>query len=388
MDDEEKRKTASVKTHFLMKTYPPAIRYGAAVAVSFLAFILSDLLFPLFHSPIFLLPLVAVMISALFGGGGPGLLATFLSAASFIYYFIPLTLHPSAHSASDLIRLGLFLLFSLLISWVSASFRSAYRRAEVARSEAEEANRYKSRLVSNVSHDLRTPLNAIIGYSHLLMDKTYGPVAESQELALEGIRRNAGDLLKMVNDILDLAKIESGRMAVALAPVDIPLLIEEILAEIKPLLDQKNVSIQCRLSGALPRIESDVMKVKQILVNLLSNAIKFTNEGKITIIARDRGELNGIEIAVQDTGIGIQPEALSKIFEVFYQVDGIEKPKGSGLGLAIVRDLAHLLKGRIEVVSEYGKGSTFMLFLPYRFSSSDPDVRKRAIGETAAGKKM
>ncbi|TAK01702.1 MAG: HAMP domain-containing histidine kinase, partial [Candidatus Manganitrophaceae bacterium] len=320
MDDADRRGMIPVQTEVFMKTYSPAVRYGAAVLVSFLAFLLSDLLFPLFHSPIFFLPLVAVMISALFGGGGPGLLATFLSAVSFIYYFLPLTLHPSAHSANDLMRLGLFLLFSLLISWVSASFRSAYRKAEVARRQADEANRYKSRLVSNVSHDLRTPLNAIIGYTHLLIDETYGPIAEKQKLALDGIHRNAGDLLRMINDILDLAKIESGKMTVGLAPIEIPPLIEEILTEIRPLSEQKGILIRNRISEALPCIESDGMKIKQILMNLLSNAIKFTDQGEITVTAKDRKERNGIEIAVCDTGVGIPPEALSKIFEVFYQV--------------------------------------------------------------------
>lgn len=365
----KKRLAGPAKTPVFMKTPPMAIRYGFAVLVSFFAFSISDLLFPLLQSPVFILPLFAVMISALSAGGGPGLLAALLSGASFVYYFMPLTLRPSAHSTSDLIRLGLFVIFSFLISWISASFRSAKRRAEVARMEAEEANRYKSRLVANVSHDLRTPLNAIIGYTQLLSDGVYGPVHEDQASALEGVQRNAGDLLKMVNDILDLAKMESGKMPVAVAPVEISLLIKEILSEIKPLSDRKGLSLQYRLQDALPIIESDGIKVKQILVNLLSNAIKFTDRGEITVIAKDRGERKGIEIAVRDTGVGIQAEALSKVFEVFYQIEGMDKPKGSGLGLAIVEDLAHLLQGEIQVDSEHGKGSTFTLFLPYRFSS-------------------
>lgn len=354
------------KTSAFTKAPPTAIRYGFAVLVSFLAFFITNLLFPLLQSPVFILPLFAVMISALYGGGGPGLLAALLSGASFVYYFMPLTFYPSAHSSGDLIRLSLFVIFSLLVNWISASFRSAKRRAEAARAEAEEANSYKSRLVANVSHDLRTPLNAIIGYTQLLRDGTYGPVQEDQARALEGVGRNAGDLLKMVNNILDLAKVESGRMSVAPAPVEISLLIKEILSEIKPLSDQKGLSLQCRLPDALPIIESDAMKIKQILVNLLSNAIKFTDHGEITIIAKDREERKGVEIGVRDTGVGIPAEALPKVFEVFYQVEGMDKPKGSGLGLAIVKDLAHLLAGEIEVDSEYGKGSTFTLFLPYR----------------------
>ncbi|MCG3115443.1 MAG: ATP-binding protein [Candidatus Manganitrophus sp. SA1] len=358
-----------MKLAFLTKTYPPAIHYSIAIVASLAAFFVSELLFPLFLSPVFFLPFVAVMISALCGGWGPGLLSTLLSGASFIYFFLPLTFNPAGNWERESVRLGLFLSFSWLISWVSASFRTAYRAAEAARAEAEEANRFKSRLVSNVSHDLRTPLNAIIGYSDLVLSGTYGPVTEDQGPPLEGVRRNAGDLLKMVNDILDHARIESGRVSMEVGSIEIPLLIREVVEEISPLADQKGLSFHCRLPERLPTIESDGMKIKQILVNLLSNAIKFTERGEVRISVENREEEKGIRIVIQDTGIGIRPEALPNIFDVFYQVEGGEKPKGSGLGLAIVKDLVYLLKGNIEAESEYGKGTTFTLFLPYRFSA-------------------
>lgn len=353
------------KTSFFLKTRPMTSRYGLAALVSILAFLISDVLSPLLQSPVFVLPLFAVIISALYGGGGPGLLAALLSGVSFVYYFMPLTFSPSAHSTSDLIRLGLFVIFSLLISWISASFLSAKRRAERAHLEAEKANRYKSRLIAIVSHDLRTPLNAIIGYTQLLQDGTYGFLAKEQKTALERVHRNAGDLVRIVNDILDLSKIESGKMSVAEAPVEVPLLIKEALSQIGPLSGQKGVALECRFPEKLPLIKSDGMKIKRIVVNLLSNAIKFTEKGKITIIVNDQGVKNGIAITIKDTGVGIKPEALPKIFEAFYQVDGTEAPQGSGLGLAIVKDLTHLLNGEIEVDSEYGKGSAFTLFLPY-----------------------
>ncbi|MBI3803144.1 MAG: HAMP domain-containing histidine kinase [Nitrospirae bacterium] len=353
------------------QTESAIIRYGASILASLIGFLISYFLFPLFLSPVFFLPFIAVMISALYGGWGPGLLAVFLSGISFIYYLLPLT-DPSGHPVSHLIRLDVFLLFSLLICWISASFRSAYRALVAARAEAEEANKYKSQLIANVSHDLRTPLNAIIGYTQLLRYKTYGPICEPQDSALEGIQRNAGDLLKMVNDILDLAKIESGKLPVKIASVEISQLIEEVLSEVRPLTDQKGLLLQYPLPQRLQPIESDRMKIKQILINLLSNAIKFTNNGMIRVMAKDREDHHGIEILVQDTGIGIRPEALPKIFESFYQIDGMDKPKGSGLGLAIVRDLTHLLNGEIEVDSKWGAGSTFTLFLPYRIFSERP----------------
>lgn len=356
-------------TALLLKTYSPAIRYGIAVAVSLLSFIVSEILFPDFLSPVFFLPVVAVMMSALLGGWGPGLLATVLSGISFVYFFLPLTIDPLDHFWRELTRLGVFLLFSLAITVISATLRSTNRAAHAARLEAEEANRYKTRLISTVSHDLRTPLNAIIGYSELLLSGTYGAVLEEQILPLEGVRRNAGDLLKMVNDILDLARIESGRESVLVAPVELPFLINGILSEVKPLADQKGLSITCHLPETLPRIESDEMKIKQILINLLSNAIKFTDQGEIKVAAQDRSDEKGIEIKVQDTGAGIPPDAIPKLFEAFYQVERADKPKGSGLGLAIVKDIVHLLKGKIEVESEQGTGSTFTVFLPYRFYS-------------------
>lgn len=358
-----------MKLTFLTQTCSPAVRYGIAVVSSLAAFFITELLFPFFLSPVFFFPYIAVMISALCGGWGPGLLATLFSGASFVYFFLPLTFDPAGNWERELIRLGLFFLFSLLVAWISASFRSAYRAAEIARAEAEEANRFKSRLVSNVSHDLRTPLNAIIGYSDLLLGGTFGPVSEDQGPPLEGVRRNAGDLLKMVNDILDHARIESGRVSVEVGSIEIPFLIREVVEEISPLADQKGLSFHCRLPDRLPTIESDGMKIKQILVNLLSNAIKFTERGEVRISVENREEEKGIQVVVQDTGIGIRPEALPNIFDVFYQVEGEEKPKGSGLGLAIVKDLVYLLKGNIEAESEYGKGTTFTLFLPYRFSA-------------------
>lgn len=368
MEDSARKAALVSPMKRFTKPQGPWARYGAAVLASLAAFLVTDLFYPLFHGPVFLLPLVAVMISALYGGGGPGLLATFLSGVAFVYYFLPLTLRPAAHSVADLVRLGLFLFFSFFVSWVSASFRAAYRRAESARAEAEEANRFKSRLVSNVSHDLRTPLNAILGYIHLLLDETYGPIVEDQKGPLEGIRRNADHLLKMVNDILDLAKMESGRMYVESTRIEIAPLVEEILTEVKPLVDQKRLSIRCRIDRTLPPVELDRIKIKQILANLLSNAVKFTDQGGIAIDAADRPERGGIEIAVSDTGVGIPPEALPRIFETFYQVEETERPGGSGLGLAIVREMVDLIGGEITVQSEHGKGSTFTVFFPYRRS--------------------
>lgn len=235
-------------------------------------------------------------------------------------------------------------------------------------SEAEEANRIKSQFLSNVSHELRTPLNAILGYTSLVLDQVYGPVGEDIKEPLERAKRNADELLRLVNDVLDFSRIESGKMPLDLAPVDISSLIQDVYAEMKFFLDKKSLHVQWNLEKALPLVECDANEVRQVFVNLFSNAIKFTNEGGVTISTRNRPEKEGIEILIQDTGIGIRSEELPKIFDLFHQVDPTATREfgGVGLGLAIVKEIVHLLKGEIQVESEYGKGSTFIVFLPCR----------------------
>jgi signal transduction histidine kinase len=232
--------------------------------------------------------------------------------------------------------------------------------------ESEEANRIKSQFLSNVSHELRTPLNAILGYTSLILDHVYGSVAEEQREPLEGVRRNADELLKLVDDVLDLSKIESGKVSLDLAPLDITALIQDVLAGMKLFIEKKSLHLQWDLEEALPKIECDANKIRQVFVNLFSNAIKFTHQGGITISTRNRPEKGGIEISIRDTGLGIRPEELPKIFDVFHQVDATATREfgGVGLGLAIVKEIVHLLKGEIRVESEYGKGSIFTVFLP------------------------
>ena len=235
--------------------------------------------------------------------------------------------------------------------------------------EAQEASRVKSEFVSNVSHELRTPLNAILGYSHLILGEIYGSISEDQQSALRGVVRNADDLLHLINNLLDLSKIDGGMSSLETGPVDIPDLFEDVMVALKPLIDKK--SLYARHDPvALPAIQSDANKIRQVLVNLLSNSIKFTSQGGITIEMEDQPGRGGIEIRIQDTGIGIKPEDLSKIFDAFHQVDGTTTREfgGSGLGLTIVKQLVDLLKGDIRVQSEFGKGSTFILSLPYGIS--------------------
>lgn len=250
------------------------------------------------------------------------------------------------------------------------------KRAEAA---AQEASRVKSEFVSNVSHELRTPLNAIIGYSTLLRNGIYGEPVEEQKAPLEGVLKNANELLHLINHLLDLSKIESGKMTVDLMEVDLAVLLKEIVSGMQPLIDQKSLSVAYQIKP-LPKIFSDANKLRQIFVNLISNAVKFTEKGGITLLAEEKPEEEGIEIAVRDTGIGIPPNELPKIFDAFHQADATSTRRfgGTGLGLAIVKELTQLLNGRIGVESLLDGGSTFTLFLPYRWKENEKSRPSRA----------
>lgn len=233
--------------------------------------------------------------------------------------------------------------------------------------EAQEASRAKSQFVSNVSHELRTPLHAITGYLYLLLDGTER-LTKEQRSSLVRIQRNIDDLVGLVNHVLDLSRMESEALTTEQAECSLPDLVQEVVAEVAPLREGKPVDLKLHLPRSLPPLVSDPRKVRQILTNLLSNAIKFTHAGSITITAADCPSRNGVEVAVSDSGVGIRPEDLPKIFDPFYQVDAdlTREFGGVGLGLTIVKNLIALLGGSIQAQSEYGKGSTFTVYLPYR----------------------
>ncbi|TAK03201.1 MAG: hypothetical protein EPO39_12390, partial [Candidatus Manganitrophaceae bacterium] len=230
--------------------------------------------------------------------------------------------------------------------------------------EAEEATRIKSEFVSNVSHELRTPLNAIIGYASLLLQGTYGEVNEHQKSPVEGIQRNASELLNLINNLLDLSKMESGKIPLVIERVDLRRLLPEVFDNVMGLINGKNVEIRWKIDDDLRPVQSDPLKIRQIVLNLLSNAIKFTEEGSIMVAASNVAR--GIQFSVQDTGVGMRQEDIPYIFDPFRQIDGslTRKVGGSGLGLTIVKNAIQILQGKVEVRSELGRGSTFTVFLP------------------------
>jgi signal transduction histidine kinase len=236
------------------------------------------------------------------------------------------------------------------------------------RQELERAYRHKSEFLASMSHELRTPINALLGYTALLRERIYGDLTARQDEALQRMQSSSGHLLELVNDILDLARIEAGRMPVHLEAVLLGPLVESVVDSVEPLAAAKGLELRVEVPADLPALITDRTRVKQIVLNLLSNAVKFTREGGVSLTARPLASGEGVEVEVADTGIGIEPAALAGIFDDFRQVDQSSTREfgGTGLGLSIVRKLLGLLGGSIRVESVPSEGSTFTVTLPFR----------------------
>ena len=232
--------------------------------------------------------------------------------------------------------------------------------------EVEAASRNKSEFLANMSHELRTPLNAIIGFSEVLSERMFGEINEKQAEYIGDILQSGQHLLSLINDILDLSKIEAGRMELELSDFDLPSAVENTLTLVRERAVRREITLERTLDERLGTILADERKVRQVLLNLLSNALKFTPEGgKIDV----RAALNdgAAAISVTDNGVGIAPEDLEKVFEEFRQVGTVSKKvEGTGLGLAISRKFIELHGGKIWVTSQVGTGSTFAFTLPLR----------------------
>jgi signal transduction histidine kinase len=226
----------------------------------------------------------------------------------------------------------------------------------------EQAMGARNRFYASMSHELRTPINAVIGYSTLMLDNIYGPLNAKQKEGLQRTLKAARHLLELVNDVLDLSKIEAGKIELSLQPVMFPALIEDLFVTVRPLADEYGSTLALAMDGEPFNIVSDPRRVRQILLNLLSNAIKF-GEGKPIRVLCKQCEDKGVEIEVVDEGVGIANEDITRIFEEFVQVSESKQP-GTGLGLPISRRLAQLLDGSLTVCSTPGQGSAFRLTLP------------------------
>jgi len=242
-----------------------------------------------------------------------------------------------------------------------------FREIEEKSRELEVASRHKSEFLANMSHELRTPLNAVIGFSEVPLARMFGEVNAKQEEYLNDILASGRHLLSLINDILDLSKIEAGRMELDVAEFDLPQAIDNALVLIRERAARRGIDVRHVVDERIHAIRADERKVKQVLLNLLANAVKFTSEGgRIEIRATPAD--GHVEIAVSDTGVGIAPEDQEAVFEEFRQVgtDYAKKYEGTGLGLALCRKYVELHGGRIWVKSAPGQGSTFTFTLPVR----------------------
>ena len=236
--------------------------------------------------------------------------------------------------------------------------------------ELAEASRMKSAFIANMSHELRTPLNAIIGFTGALLMKLPGPLTVDQDKQLNTIRSSARHLLSLINDILDVAKIEAGKITLAIEPVQCQALITEVADTLRPLAQQKGLALEVALAEQPVTLDTDRRALTQIMINLLNNAIKFTEHGtvRISLVQRlDGGQLL-TEMSVADSGAGIKEEDQSKLFQAFSQLDSTSTrhAEGAGLGLYLCQNLANVIGGALFFHSDYGSGSTFTLALRSR----------------------
>ena len=225
----------------------------------------------------------------------------------------------------------------------------------------------RDRFLASMSHELRTPLNAIIGFTGTLLMKLPGPLTDQQSKQLQTIRSSARHLLSLINDLLDLAKIESGRVTLTIEPVVIQSVGEEVSSTLRPLAEKKGLELNLTVPDDQVVVNTDRRALSQILLNLTSNAIKFTEEGEVRIVlSRDYYDgKSWTQLSVHDTGVGIRPEDQPKLFQAFSQVErNVRRSEGTGLGLYLSQKLATLLGGQINFKSEYGKGTIFTLSLP------------------------
>jgi signal transduction histidine kinase len=239
-------------------------------------------------------------------------------------------------------------------------------RLEAINSELNRANRHKSEFLANMSHELRTPLNSILGFSQLLLEGDGGVLSAEQRQDVEIISQNGRHLLALINDLLDISKLEAGKAQLHRGAVDVAALVSECVEGVRSLARTKKLELESEVLPDVGQVFGDGPKIKQVLLNLLGNAIKFTDSGSVRVRVERQGA--DLKVSVRDTGIGVPPEDRERIFESFQQGrSGLSgKYQGTGLGLAICRHLVEMHGGRIWVESTPGEGSTFSFTIPQR----------------------
>ncbi len=273
---------------------------------------------------------------------------------------------------------------ALQIAELYAELNNTVQELRLTNTQLEEATRHKSEFLANMSHELRTPLNAIIGFSELLLDQTFGPLNEKQNRYVDNIFNSGKHLLALVNDVLDVAKVEAGKMELQMDKLVVRDVVNDVVNAVAPLALKKQIALATSLSETAGQPATQVIadngRLKQILYNLLSNAIKFTPEnGLVQIQSRvvQKNKTAWLELSISDNGIGIKTEDISRIFEEFQMADSTlaRRQQGTGLGLALSRRLANLHGGEISVKSVFGSGSTFTLTIPLEPIAKEPEAQ-------------
>ena len=251
----------------------------------------------------------------------------------------------------------------------TAGVVALYAELDERAEQLRKASDLKSRFLSNMTHEFRTPLNSVLALSRLLLDRIDGELTAEQERQIGYIRRSAESLLELVNDLLDLSKVEAGKVEVKCARFTVSNLFGALRGALRPLLTSASVELNFDAADDMPELLTDEAKVAQILRNLISNALKFTEQGEVRVTARHDAEKKFATFRVRDTGIGIPPEHHERIFEEFSQIDTRlhKSVKGTGLGLPLSRSLAQLIGGNITIESVVGQGSVFTLTIPTQF---------------------
>ncbi len=255
--------------------------------------------------------------------------------------------------------------------------RISAERISLANAELSRAARLKDEFLAGMSHELRTPLNAILGMSEVLLEEIHGSLTSSQRESVQLIERSGQHLLTLINDILDLAKVESGKMDLNITAVKIRTLCDASLSFVKQQAYQKHIHLACHVETGIDSVELDERRISQVLINLLSNAVKFTLEGgRVELSVRANQAQEAVEFAVSDTGIGIAADQLERLFQPFVQLDSSlsRRYSGTGLGLALVRRIVELHGGSVSVASETGQGSCFTVILPWQRGQQPPAV--------------
>ena len=383
--------------------FGPLARYGLPVATVAVATLLRFLA-PLDVAPFLLyLPLVFLVTVAL--GRGPGVVAVGFSLAAAAWFFRRSD-GTVSFSPGQVIALVQYLVVGGAMVWVcdalrrtmvereetlgrldaaNASLRAgraeledARRDAEAAREAAEDANRAKSSFLANMSHELRTPLSAVIGYSEMLEEEAEELGQDTLLKDLGKIKFNAKHLLGLINDVLDLSKVEANKMDVYAEDIDVAEFVRDAAGTVDALVAKRGNCLVLDLPGGLGTARTDATKLRQGLFNLLSNAAKFTEGGTITLrVRRAAGpDGDGLTFAVEDTGIGMSPEQVERLFQRFVQADGSTTRRygGTGLGLALTKAFANLLGGDVTVASEIGRGTRFVIAVPVTLPEPEVDA--------------